>query len=342
MDQRLEAHSSVSAALACLSDEQLLASIAEAPPLHSGIGGTSAMLAVNGTTVFVKKVPLTDLERQPENRMSTANLFELPLYYQYGIGSSGFGAWRELAANLTTTAWVLSGECPSFPVMFHWRVLPAAEPSPMSPERRQELDAAVRFWEESPAIRKRLEGIHGASAHVVMFLEYFPQTLHTWLRAELGSGEEGAERALAFVEEHLRRANLFMKDRGFVHFDAHFANILTDGEALYFGDLGLALSSTFDLGSEEISFLERHRTYDQAGAATSLVHSIVTARSGDDAWRRLAECLNEMRDRAAPGMRDALRKHGPVALVMAEFFERLRNGTKRTPYPADQLDALLR
>lgn len=49
--------------------------------------------------MFVKRVPLTDLERRPENVRSTANLFELPLFCHYGIGGPGFGldsseGWR--------------------------------------------------------------------------------------------------------------------------------------------------------------------------------------------------------------------------------------------------------
>ncbi len=53
--------------------------------------------------IFVKQIPLTDLEKQPENFRSTANIFKLPLSYQYGIGSAGFGAWRELATHIMTT-----------------------------------------------------------------------------------------------------------------------------------------------------------------------------------------------------------------------------------------------
>lgn len=33
----------------------------------------------------------------------TANLFELPVYGQYGVGGPGFSGWRELAANRIVT-----------------------------------------------------------------------------------------------------------------------------------------------------------------------------------------------------------------------------------------------
>jgi hypothetical protein len=44
--------------------------------------------------VFVKKIPLTDLELRTPKVGSTANIFNLPMYLQYGVGSKGFGAWR--------------------------------------------------------------------------------------------------------------------------------------------------------------------------------------------------------------------------------------------------------
>ena len=63
--------------------------------MHEGIGGTSALISIEGIAVFVKKIRLTDTEKQPENIMSTANLYGLQPYCQYGmpdpIGSPGFG-----------------------------------------------------------------------------------------------------------------------------------------------------------------------------------------------------------------------------------------------------------
>lgn len=75
---RLTAYGAVSTALDLCSDRALRELVDTALPLGSGIGGTSALAEVAGTPVFVKRVPLTDLEREPENVRSTANLFELP------------------------------------------------------------------------------------------------------------------------------------------------------------------------------------------------------------------------------------------------------------------------
>jgi hypothetical protein len=48
-------------------------------------------------------VPLIDGERHPSHIGSTANLFQLPLSYKYGLDSAGIGAWREVAVHNKTT-----------------------------------------------------------------------------------------------------------------------------------------------------------------------------------------------------------------------------------------------
>ena len=111
---RLATYGTVATRLSLLSDRQLGEIVAVASPLGSGIGGRTAELDINGTQVFVKRVPLTALELRPENVRSTANLFGLPMFYQYGVGSAGFGAWRELAVHTMTTHWVLGTRTRAF------------------------------------------------------------------------------------------------------------------------------------------------------------------------------------------------------------------------------------
>ncbi|TLG09041.1 hypothetical protein FEK35_16145 [Nocardia cyriacigeorgica] len=86
---RLHTHSAVSTALALHSDHALRELVDTARPIGAGIGGKAALLEVAGVPVFVKRVPLTDLERQPGHVGSTANLFDLPLFCQYGVNSRG-------------------------------------------------------------------------------------------------------------------------------------------------------------------------------------------------------------------------------------------------------------
>ncbi|GIE98248.1 hypothetical protein Ari01nite_57130 [Paractinoplanes rishiriensis] len=56
----------------------------------------------------------------------------------------------------------------------------------------------------------------------------------------------------------------FLAGQGLVHFDAHFGNLLTDGERVYFADFGLALHTGFGLTPAESGFLRRHAGYDRA------------------------------------------------------------------------------
>lgn len=131
---RLAGYGAVATELSLLSDHRLKELVASAVPLGSGIGGRSAELEIAGRRVFVKRVPLTDIELRPEHVRSTANVFGLPTFYQYGAGSAGFGAWRELAAHTLTTHWVLGGAYAGFPLMYHWRVLPDSPPEGFTDE----------------------------------------------------------------------------------------------------------------------------------------------------------------------------------------------------------------
>ncbi|MBL8676828.1 MAG: hypothetical protein JNJ47_05335, partial [Alphaproteobacteria bacterium] len=121
---RIMTYRTIASKLESLSNQELSELLEKAEPVYSGMGGTSVLLKIDRVSIFAKKIPLTDIEMLPENIMSTANLFNLPLYYQYGIGSAGFGAWRELSAHIMSTGWVLRDECPNFPLMYHWRILP--------------------------------------------------------------------------------------------------------------------------------------------------------------------------------------------------------------------------
>lgn len=248
--KRLESHAEVKRALEALPDSALMTAVAESMPLGRGIGGTVSARQVGGANVFIKTVRLTALEQA--NPQSTANLFGLPPTYQYGLSSAGFGAWRELAAHRLTTQWVTSGAHAAFPLLHHWRVLPRA------PEENPALERQVAAWGGNPQIRARLEAMDAATKSVVLFLERFPQDLRSLL----------LDGAPDWVEPALIDVTAFLASKGFVHFDAHFQNIVTDGKALYVTDFGQALSSDFTLSAEEKAFLERHlqfdRTYVQA------------------------------------------------------------------------------
>ncbi len=339
---RLAAHSTVSTALALRSDHELAALVDAAPPLGSGIGGRSALLEVDGKQVFVKRVPLTDLELLPENVRSTANLYGLPMCCQYGVGGPGFGAWRELAVHTMTTNWVLEGAYPGFPMMYHWRVLPETA---VLPEDLADVDKVVAFWGGSPEVRRRIEGLQQSSASLTLFLEYIPLTLHDWLTELAQTGEEAADEVLPMVERELEAGTSFMNAHGLLHFDAHFQNILTDGRRLYFTDFGLALSSLFALSPSEAGFLGLHRTYDRCYTVSWLVNWLITALYGYERDERIAliRACGRGEDplTGPPKARAVLSRHAPLAAELTDFYLKVQDGDRETPYPAAELRRIL-
>ncbi|MFB7665310.1 protein kinase family protein [Kitasatospora sp. NPDC056138] len=339
---RLAAYSAVSTALALCSDLELRDLVAAAEPMGSGIGGTSALLDIGGTPVFVKRVPLSDLERQPENVRSTANLFGLPAFSHFGvgvIGGPGFGAWRELAVHTMTTNWVLARDYEGFPLMYHWRVLP--HPGQSLPEELADVEKAVTYWGGGSQVRRRIEAVRESSASIALFLEYIPQNLHDWLGTQVKAGDEAAERACAMVERQLQAGTSFMNARGLLHFDAHFQNILTDGERLFFADYGLAISSRFDLSKEEADFFAEHRTYDRCYSVTHLVIWLVTALYGYRGEERSAfvrACAQGEHPKGIPPQVAAiLTHHAPLAAVMTDFYRKFQLESRQTPYPMEEI-----
>jgi hypothetical protein len=345
--ERLTAHRAISTSLALCSDGTLAEMLAAAEQTGSGIGGTSTLLRVAGTPVFVKRVPLTDLERQPEHLRSTANLFDLPAFCHYGvgaIGSPGFGAWRELAGHAMTTNWVLAAEYDGFPLMYHWRVLPDSAPLP---EELADIDRAVARWGGGSQVRRRIQALGQASASIALFLEYIPQNLHQWLGTQVEAGEDATDRACAMVERNLHAGVSFMNSRGLLHFDAHFENILTDGQRLYFADYGLAVSSQFELSPQEIGFADRHRGYDRWYTATYLVNWLLTALHGyrtDDRDGRYALVRAYAQGERPTGVTatvaEIIARYAPIAAVVSDFNRRFQRQGRQARYPTEELRRL--
>jgi hypothetical protein len=344
---RLASYGAVSTSLALLSDRRLGRLMDDAPLIGSGIGGAATLLEIEGIPVFAKRVALTDLERRPENVMSTANTFRLPPFCHYGVGSPGFGVWRELAANAMTTNWVLDRRCETFPLMYHWRVLAGAVPPS---EEHADLDRVVAYWDNSSAVRERLHAIAGSSASVVLFLEFIPQNLHEWLTARLAGGDDAVEAACAMVEEGLRTGISLMNSNGLLHFDAHFRNILTDGRRLYFADFGLATSPRFELSGAELDFLRENSGHDECYAVTELVNGLVTALSGaaDPAAFDPAD-RNDFVRRCAAGEEPAdmppsaaaiIMRYAPIAVVVNDFYWKLHGESRTARYPVDEIQRI--
>lgn len=340
---RLAAHGAASTALSLCSDHRLRELVDAATPVGSGIGGQTVLLEIEGTSVFVKQVRLTDLELRPENVRSTANLFELPNFCHYGVGTiggPGFGAWRELAVHAMTTSWVIAGDHEGFPLLHHWRVLPDAGRT--LPEELADVERAVAYWGGGPGIRRRIEALQRSTASLMLFLEYIPQNLHDWLGDQVAAGDEATEQACAMVADELSAGISFMNARGLLHLDAHFENILTDGRRLFFADYGLAISSRFELTPGEAEFLDDHAAYDRHYAATHLVNWLAVALYGQGPEERRAfvrDCAHGVPPRGAPAaVSAALLRHAPVAVVMGDFYRRFQRESRAVPFPHEAVD----
>lgn len=308
---RGENYRTVSGFLSQLGDREVAELVATAAPVGAGVGGAAAFLRIEDVPVFVKKVRLTDLELQ--HPRSTANLYGVPAVMQYGVGtfpSAGINAWREIAAHEMTTDWVLSGAYDGFPLMYHWRMLPAKQPMY---EELADIEKAVDYWGGSDAFRQRLTGLRDATTAAVLFCEHIPTSLDATVVSDDVKGQ-------------LLDGVAFMNSHDLLHFDVHFGNILTDGKRIYFTDFGLATSSRFDLSPAERDFYQTHQTYDRAYVTSFLARWTIFQEHGVN-WPDHQAFLRENPD--------------PFTLLMTEFFDRLIGESRTTPYPAAKIAELL-
>ncbi|MFD1546713.1 hypothetical protein [Nonomuraea guangzhouensis] len=154
--------------------------------------------------------------------------------------------------------------------------------------------------------------------------------------------------ASGMVESCLVTDVAFMNDQGLMHFDAHFGNILTDGERLYIADLGLATSPRFDLSTQEIEFLDRNRTHDIGYALMRLVNWLVThvcgvkvPQNGGPVQRNayIRACADGADPAGAPpAVAAMIRRYAPVAAAMNDFYWDLFGSDRTTPYPSEQIE----
>jgi len=346
LESRITTYNTLSTQLSSLSDHTLAELIQSAPTNHSGIGGaTSGIVVVDGTRLFFKTINLTDLEMRPENIHSTKNIFELPTYYQYGIrlGTAGFGAWRELTCQMLSTNWVLAGECENFPLMYHWRMLPRIIPAP-TPDTSKKMDDYVALWGGSPAIGGRFEAIQNAQTSIVLFMELIPHQIDPWLASKFADGT--AQEAIAMIERNLHKIISFMKSQGFLHFDAHFGNILTDGDRIYFADFGLAISTGFELSPAESEFFKQHINYDRyetmAMIVLRMIDNLFPVKNPNMVEKNREAITREYAtgkgNRAiAHWAATILTRYAPIAVALWDFWRQLGKDMS-TPYPKEALE----
>lgn len=332
--------SRVHAFLAELDDAALAELLEGAREVGTGIGGRIHHLVVDGTPVFVKAVSLAAVEVRAADPRSTANLFGLPPYCQYNVGSPGFNAWRELEALERTTRGVLEADVSGFPLLYHWRVLPG-EPPPVESEHADPGEA-VAYWHGAEGVARRLAAIRASTTVLLLFLEYQPHRLDTWLRERIGEGGVAAADAIQMVDDTLLDPVVWMNAHGLFHFDTHLANLLTDGRQVLVTDLGLATGEDFALDDGELRFLDQHRLHDPAYTATKFVNFVVTELAGitdvpaRDAY--IAEYAAGRRPGGLPPDVDAiLRRYAPVAEIINAVYWTLFTERRDIDFPTAAL-----
>ncbi|MEY2470376.1 MAG: hypothetical protein QOF21_3074 [Actinomycetota bacterium] len=329
-----------------MTDDELLAVVDPAPV--GGWGTSSSVALPGGTTAFLKRLPLTAVEHA--RPYSTRNHFALPTYYQYGVGSAGFGAWRELATHMTLSDGV--------PALLHHRVMPAVAPAAsdgaVHPRSSMDLDAYVAYWNGSAAVREYISARQSASSELWLFMEHVPHRLFDWIR-------ENQSSTVGFVEELLATIRS-LHANGVFHFDAHFGNVVTDGTRPLLTDFGLATSLAFDLADDERAFIDAHRHYDFGeviyGVGNALLDLLTHAPEGFTAKHNLdrftdhdqiVEHLVNNLDVVATDLGvnadyvAMVERFRPVILFMTAFFSTLRaDPRKDTYFDDDRLASLLR
>lgn len=266
LELRRKRYFQISSQIARLDNAQLHSLFDNSESNDSSTGwGSSHTIALGQSQVFVKRLPVTNIEY--DNLFSTRNLYNLPTYINYGIGpvaSTGFGVFRELVTHIKTTNWVLEGAIATFPLMYHYRIMPFS--GQRADLDREHLKSYVEYWGKSENVGNYAVDRSKANYELVLFLEYIPHILETWLQENPNKLQQPLD--------DLRRTIDFLRTKGIIHFDAHFRNILTDGEQIYLTDFGLVLDKSFALTKDEESFFEQHTFYDCGEVLRNFGHLI--------------------------------------------------------------------
>jgi hypothetical protein len=317
--------------------------------------GISQQITMGGLPVFIKRIPVTQIEY--EHLLSTKNLYDLPLFYQYGFGSVGWGVFRELLTHLKTTHWVIAGDIENFPLLYHYRLLPAAGP-------RAAVDIAyhkrtLTYWGDNEQIGRYMLERARADYELVLCLECFPQTVAGWLMSHPDQ--------TPLVLKEITAALKFLQNHGLIHFDVHLFNMLTDGQQIYLTDFGLTLDKQFSLSAAEAKFYDDHSDYDYGQLLWSLgTHLYATYRDLPPPEKQQVQnacgineemvfeqsldlLLTHFDTLAASGLMNLatnfvaiIAQYRPVITLMHDFYRTMRgNDQKDTPFPRAALKQLL-
>jgi len=130
-------------------------------------------------------------------------------------------------------------------LLYHYRIMKVDN---LKKSKEKVSEKYITYWNSNKNIGKYAEARKNAEYELVLFLEYFPHTLHDWFG-------KNTHKAATFLQD-MKNISAFLQQKGIIHFDAHLGNILSDGKQLYLSDFGLALDKNFELTKKERSFYE--------------------------------------------------------------------------------------
>ncbi len=165
--------------------------------------------------------------------------------------------------------------------------------------------------------------------------------------------------------KQMMRVAEFLQSQNVIHFDAHMANILSDGKTAYLTDFRLSLDSDFDLSDREQAFLKQHRQYDTAQLLHSLVWPVLTPFSDETLEQEAVSrfglqkasnfefqifVLTHIQELVESGLlaldswtREWAIRYGQVMATMARFYNAMRAGSRKNhPFPNQRLARLLK
>lgn len=307
-----------------------------------------SIFKVNNESIFIKKIPLTDLELEAKNIQNSANIFNLPLFYQYGIHlplfyqqgmwSAGFGAWRELACCQWGTQAVLSGQCSHFVMLYHWRIV-NGHINNTKYDTQEKINSRVAFWNHSEQVAHRLEALQKSSYFLVLFLEYIPTTLNDFLEEKIASNIESLDSALIMIQAQMQNIADYLRRHHFFHFDAHCNNFMTDQKNIYLIDFGLSTHLNLNISEEEKAFLQDHINFDEWYMFASLVDELairLTANASDAQLLIYDYSIGKTEFTRSKIVTQFLQKYASWAIARHDFFINLRI-SKFSPYPKKEI-----
>lgn len=224
--------------------------------------GLNYVVSIDKINVFVKKLKVT--QKEYDRMFDSSNMFDLSVFYNYGVGSYGMNIWRELLMHVKTTHNVLNNECTNFPLMYHYRIIKDTK------HRKQNMikknDYYIKYWNSNDNIKKYLDEKNKSDFTLIIFLEHFPYTLRDWILKSKN------------IEKYYYQAYdiiSFLNKKNILHFDAHLGNFVVDNdEILYLIDYGLVIDKDFDLTKDEIKFFDQNIQYDKYMICHNIINAI--------------------------------------------------------------------